>query len=157
MWGLKLSNFDENAFLLCEGALNVPEIYAKWYELSAKQNCGALLTFCGIVRDDDSVDGLSFEIYEPLLKSWFKAWQEKLDPQGVKIFFAHSKGLVKVGESSYIAGVLSKQRKLGLALINDFVEDFKASAPIWKYDVKNGVKVYAKERSSALKGAGILN
>lgn len=51
---------------------------------------------------------------------------------------------------------LSKQRKLGLKLLNEFVEDFKASAPIWKYDVINKERIYAKERSTKLCGAGLL-
>lgn len=143
-------------FILTQGALNIPEIYAKWYEFSVKQNCGALLTFCGIVRDDNNIEALSFDIYEPLLKSWFNTWQEKFQNETIKFMFAHSIGNVKVGESSYLAGILSKQRKLGLKLINDFVEDFKANAPIWKYDVINKKRIYAKDRSSKLQGAGIL-
>jgi len=43
-----------------------------------------------------------------------------------------------------------------LRLINEFVEDFKANAPIWKYDVIGGERIYAKERSQAIKGAGLL-
>ncbi|MBK1972222.1 molybdenum cofactor biosynthesis protein MoaE [Campylobacter sp. 2018MI35] len=143
-------------FILTQGALNIPEIYAKWYEFSIKQNCGALLTFCGIVRDDNNIEALSFDIYEPLLKTWFNSWQEKFQNETIKFMFAHSIGDVKIGESSYFAGILSKQRKLGLKLINDFVEDFKANAPIWKYDVINGKRIYAKDRSSKLQGAGLL-
>ncbi|QWU80743.1 molybdopterin synthase, catalytic subunit [Campylobacter novaezeelandiae] len=143
-------------FILTQGALNIPEIYAKWYEFSVKQNCGALLTFCGIVRNDNNIEALSFDIYEPLLKSWFNTWQEKFQNETIKFMFAHSIGDVKIGESSYLAGILSKQRKLGLKLINDFVEDFKANAPIWKYDVINKKRIYAKDRSSKLQGAGLL-
>lgn len=143
-------------FILTQGALNIPEIYAKWYEFSVKQNCGALLTFCGIVRDDNNIETLSFDIYEPLLKSWFNTWQEKFQNETIKFMFAHSIGDVKIGESSYLAGILSKKRKLGLKLINDFVEDFKANAPIWKYDVINKKRIYAKDRSSKLQGAGLL-
>jgi len=43
-----------------------------------------------------------------------------------------------------------------LEFIDEFVEDFKASAPIWKYDLKDGKRVYAKDRSTAIKGSGIL-
>lgn len=143
-------------FILTQGALNIPEIYSKWYEFSVRQNCGALLTFCGIVRDDNNIEALSFDIYEPLLKSWFNTWQEKFQNETIKFMFAHSIGDVKIGESSYLAGILSKQRKLGLKLINDFVEDFKANAPIWKYDVINKKRIYAKNRSSKLQGAGLL-
>ena len=62
----------------------------------------------------------------------------------------------KMHTSSYVAGIVSPQRKVALRLINEFVEDFKANAPIWKYDVINGERIYAKERSQAINGAGIL-
>lgn len=143
-------------FQLYNGSLDINKIYTKWYDFSKDKNCGALITFCGIVRDEGGISALSFDIYEPLLKNWFEKWCENVKNDNVILMFAHSIGEVKVHESSYFAGVLSKQRKLGLKLINDFVEDFKASAPIWKYDVINGKKIYAKERSLKLKGAGIL-
>ncbi|GMM10588.1 molybdenum cofactor biosynthesis protein MoaE [Campylobacter lari] len=143
-------------FELYNGSLDINKIYTEWYDFSRDKNCGALITFCGIVRAEDGIEALSFDIYEPLLKNWFEKWCEKVKNDNITLMFAHSIGEVRVHESSYFAGILSKQRKLGLKLINDFVEDFKASAPIWKYDVINGEKIYAKERSLKLKGAGIL-
>lgn len=149
-------------FEIDKGALDISLIYTKWYESLRDKNCGAFLSFCGIVREEQSdetkgiVEALSFEIYEPLLKAWFKGWEENYKKEGVKFFFAHSLGEVKIHQSSYLAGVLSKNRKLGLKLLNDFVEDFKKSAPIWKYDVIKGEKIYAQKRSYKLKGAGIL-
>lgn len=143
-------------FTLYQGSLDIPKIYSQWYEFSKDKNCGALLTFCGIVREEGGIEALSFDIYEPLLKKWFDEWQKRVKEEGVILLFAHSIGDVKTHESSYLAGVLSKQRKLGLKLINEFVEDFKASASIWKYDVINKQRIYAKERSSKLCGAGLL-
>ncbi|EEU7826621.1 molybdenum cofactor biosynthesis protein MoaE [Campylobacter coli] len=143
-------------FTLYQGSLDIPKIYSQWYEFSKDKNCGALLTFCGIVREEEGIEALSFDIYEPLLKKWFDEWQKRVKEEGVILLFAHSIGDVKTHESSYLAGVLSKQRKLGLKLLNEFVEDFKASAPIWKYDVINKQRIYAKERSSKLCGAGLL-
>jgi molybdopterin synthase catalytic subunit len=69
---------------------------------------------------------------------------------------AHSKGDVPNHQSSYIAGVCSPKRKVALRLIDEFVEDFKASAPIWKYDLIDGKRVYAEDRSTAIDGAGVL-
>ncbi|AXP08880.1 molybdenum cofactor biosynthesis protein MoaE [Campylobacter hepaticus] len=143
-------------FILYQGALPIPQIYTQWYELAKDQNCGTLLTFCGIVREEKEIQGLSFDIYESLLKKWFNHWQEEVKSENITLLFAHSIGNVNVHESSYIAGIISKQRKIGLKLINDFVEDFKANAPIWKYDVINKERIYAKERSKKLYGAGIL-
>ena len=42
------------------------------------------------------------------------------------------------------------------AALDEFVEDFKANAPIWKYDVKNGERIYAADRSTPMHGAGLL-
>ena len=143
-------------FELHNGALSVTQIHKAWFERYKNENLGAMITFCGIVRDENGVEALYFEIYEKLLKAWFDKWCEKVAQDKVVLCFAHAKGEVKIHQSSYFVAVISKQRKLGLRLINEFVEDFKANAPIWKFDVKNGVKTYAFERSSKLKHAGIL-
>jgi len=59
-------------------------------------------------------------------------------------------------ESSHIAAVFSPKRRVALEFIDEFVEDFKASAPIWKYDLKNGKRIYALDRSTSIKGSGLL-
>ncbi|CUU76909.1 molybdopterin synthase catalytic subunit [Campylobacter hyointestinalis] len=142
---------------LYNGELNVTEITNRWFIQNKDKNYGAIITFVGVVRDEDGIDGLSFDIYEPLLKKWFDAWQEKAKEKNATIFMAHSKGDVLNHASSFIAGVLSPKRKVALSLINDFVEDFKANAPIWKYDLKNAQRIYVKDRSQAINGAGILS
>jgi len=141
---------------LYDGALDVPNILKKWYEEETKSNYGAYMPFVGTVRSEDGIDGLSFDIYEPILNSWFTSWQEKAKEKGAIVKMAHSRGDVMLHESSYIAAVFSPKRRVALEFIDSFVEDFKASAPIWKYDLLNGQRVYAKERSTAIKGSGIL-
>ena len=141
---------------LYDGALDVPAILKKWYEEEAKSNYGAYIPFVGTVRSEDGIDGLSFDIYEPILNSWFEAWQTKAKERGAIVKMAHSRGDVMLHESSYIAAVFSPKRRVALEFINEFVEDFKASAPIWKYDIIEDKRVYALERSTAIKGSGIL-
>lgn len=138
------------------GALDVANILKAWYEEDAKRNCGAFIPFVGTVRDEDDIDGLSFDIYEPILATWYEEWKDRAAKKGAFIKMAHSKGDVKLHESSYIAAVFSPKRKVALELIVDFVEDFKANAPIWKYDLKNGKRVYAQDRSHKLQGSGLL-
>ena len=138
------------------GALDVPKLLKEWYEAEATSNYGAYIPFVGTVRSENGIDGLSFDIYEPILNSWFNAWQEKAKAKGAVIKMAHSRGDVMLHESSYIAAVFSPKRRVALEFIDEFVEDFKASAPIWKYDLIDGKRVYAKERSTAIKGSGIL-
>ncbi len=141
---------------LYDGALDVPKILKEWYEQEANSNYGAYIPFVGTVRSEDNIEGLSFDIYEPILNSWFEAWQKKAEAKGAVIKMAHSRGDVMLHESSYIAAVFSPKRRVALEFIDEFVEDFKASAPIWKYDLKGGKRVYALERSTAIKGSGIL-
>ncbi len=147
----------EEQFLeLYDGDLPVENITNKWYERFRNSNYGAIITFVGVVRDEDNIEGLSFDIYEPILNSWFNAWQEKAKKQNAIVLMAHSKGDVPNHTSSYIAAVCSPKRRVALELIDEFVEDFKANAPIWKYDLKNNKREYALDRSTAIKGAGLL-
>ena len=141
---------------LYKNGLKTAEILASWYDENKLLNYGAIITFIGVVREENGCEGLSFDIYEPLLKTWFDAWQKRASLQGAKVMMAHAIGDVANHETSYISGVCSPQRKVALALINQFVEDFIAYAPIRKYDLKGGKRIYAKERSQAIKGAGLL-
>lgn len=145
-----------NVLELYDGGLNVSEIITRWYAEEADYNYGAYIPFIGTVREEDGIEGLSFDVYEPILNSWFEAWVAKAAPLGAKLKMAHSRGDVLVHESSYIAAVFSPKRRVALEMIEQFVEDFKASAPIWKYDLKNGQRLYARDRSTPISGAGLL-
>jgi molybdopterin synthase catalytic subunit len=141
---------------LFDGAIPVTIVNAKWYDEFKNTNKGAFITFVGIVRDENGIDGLSFEVYEPILNSWFDAWQEKANSKNAIVLMAHSKGDVLNHETSYIACVCSPKRRVALEMIDEFVEDFKKSAQIWKYDLINGNRIYAKDRSTKLIGTGVL-
>lgn len=139
-----------------KGPLEVEEILARWYNQIKDKNYGAFIPFVGIVRDEFGIEGLSFDIYEPILGSWFDAWLDRARKENAILLMAHSTGDVPNHTSSYMSAVVSPQRKAALRIINDFVEDFKANAPIWKYDLIKGKRVYAKDRSLPLVGAGLL-
>ena len=142
---------------LYQSSLNVEDITNRWYKEVTKMNFGAFITFVGIIREESRIEALSFDIYKPILKSWFESWEERANRVGAKIYMAHAVGDVKIGESSYISAVASPKRRVALDLIDEFVEDFKANAPIWKYDVIDGKRVYAKDRSTPMREAGILS
>jgi len=139
-----------------DGGLPVAKILEEWYQEESTSNYGAFLPFIGTIRDEDGIIGLSFDIYEPILKKWFEAWVNKAKSRGAIIKMAHSRGDVLLHESSYIACVFSPKRRVALEFIDEFVEDFKASAPIWKYDLKDGKRIYALDRSTAINGSGLL-
>jgi molybdopterin synthase catalytic subunit len=142
---------------LYNGALDVEYITNSWYKKYKDANYGAIITFVGVVRDENNIQGLSFDIYEPILNSWFNSWQQKAKKKNAIVLMAHSKGDVYNHQSSYIAGICSPKRRVALELIDEFVEDFKAAAPIWKYDLKDKKRIYASDRSTAISGAGILS
>jgi len=141
---------------LFDGPVPVEETLAKWYKEEATSNYGAFIPFVGTIREEDGISGLSFDIYEPILNSWYDAWVLKAKQSGAIIKMAHSRGDVLLHESSYIAAVFSPKRRVALEMIDEFVEDFKASAPIWKYDLKDGKRIYAEDRSTAIAGSGLL-
>ncbi len=142
---------------LHDGSLEVEKITNNWYNNFRLSNFGAIITFVGVVRDEDGIDGLSFDIYEPILNSWFESWQKKAKEKNAIVLMAHSRGDVLNHTSSYIAAVCSPKRRVALELIDEFVEDFKASAPIWKYDIIKGKREYALNRSTEISGAGLLS
>jgi molybdopterin synthase catalytic subunit len=99
---------------LYNGALHVSEILSRWYDEEAQSNYGAYIPFIGTVRSEDGIEGLSFDVYEPILKTWFQAWQAKAKAKGAVIKMAHSRGDVLLHESSYIAAVFSPKRRVAL-------------------------------------------
>jgi len=146
----------DNLQLFNGSSLPVEEITNRWYKEFRLSNFGAIITFVGVVRDENSIEGLSFDIYEPILNSWFQKWQDDAKKRGAIVLMAHSRGDVLNHTSSYIAAVCSPKRRVALELIDQFVEDFKASAPIWKYDIIDGKRIFAIDRSSKIDGAGNL-
>lgn len=146
-----------SALKIYDGHLDARAIFDEWLKSYETQNFGAFVTFVGIVRAEGDIEALSFDIYEPLLVSWFEKRAKEGAQKGATILMAHSKGDVPVHTSSFVCAVLSPKRRAALETIDWFVEDFKANAPIWKYDVKGGQRVYAEDRSSALPFAGLLS
>ncbi len=141
---------------LYDRPLDVKEIFSRWLDEEAESNYGAYIPFVGTIRAEDGIEALSFDIYEPLLNDWFDRWQVRAKELGAIVKMAHSIGDVPVHTSSYISAVFSPKRRVALELIDEFVEDFKANAPIWKYDIKDGKRIYAEDRSTPMSGSGLL-
>ena len=95
---------DRKEFLqLFDGSLPVEQITNAWYDKYKNSNYGAIITFVGVVRDENKIDGLSFDIYEPILNNWFDTWQKKANDLNAIVLMAHSRGDVFNHESSYIS------------------------------------------------------
>lgn len=142
---------------LYHGPLDVKTIFSRWLDEQSGSNYGAYVPFVGTIRAEGGIEALSFDIYEPILQTWFDSWQKRASKKGAIVKMAHSIGDVPVHTSSYISAVFSPKRRVALELIDAFVEDFKANAPIWKYDLINGERIYAADRSTPMDGAGLLS
>jgi molybdopterin synthase catalytic subunit len=142
---------------LYHGPLDVKTIFSRWLDEQSESNYGAYVPFVGTIRAEGGIEALSFDIYEPILQTWFDSWQKRASKKGAIVKMAHSIGDVPVHTSSYISAVFSPKRRVALELIDAFVEDFKANAPIWKYDLINGERIYAADRSTPMDGAGLLS
>ena len=141
---------------LYDGDLDTKEIFGRWLDEQSNSNYGAYIPFVGTIRAEDGIEALSFDIYEPILQKWFDDWQDRAKAKGAIVKMAHSIGNVPVHKSSYVSAVFSPKRRVALELIDEFVEDFKANAPIWKYDVIDGKRIYAEDRSTPMDGFGLL-
>lgn len=142
---------------LYHGPLDVKAIFGRWLDEESASNYGAYVPFVGTIRAEGGIEALSFDIYEPILQTWFDGWQERAAKEGAIVKMAHAIGDVPLHTSSYISAVFSPKRRVALELIDAFVEDFKVNAPIWKYDVINGARMYAADRSTPMAGAGLLS
>ena len=47
---------------LYQGALPVKEIFDRWLDEHQESNYGAFVPFVGIIRDEDGIEALSFDI-----------------------------------------------------------------------------------------------
>jgi molybdopterin synthase catalytic subunit len=103
--------------------------------------CGSIVSFVGITRDND--DG------ETVIALEFDAWQEELTATlrrlaesaiaefGVHgVAMAHRTGQVLAGENIVAIHVASPHRREGFAACSWLIDELKASAPLWKKEVK---------------------
>ena len=139
-----------------EGPIPVADLLHAWYGAHNDENYGAMVNFVGTIRDEGGIEALSFDIYLPILQTWFDGWRKRLAEQNALLMMAHSRGDVPVHASSFACAIFSPKRRVALEMLDAFVEDFKANAPIWKYDVKGGRRIYASDRSTPMAGSGIL-
>ena len=142
--------------LIYDGPIDVAELLARWYGEHTEENYGAMVNFVGTIRDEGGIEALSFDIYRPVLSHWFERWREKLAAKNALLMMAHSQGDVPVHTSSFACAIFSPKRRVALEMLDAFVEDFKANAPIWKYDVIGGKRIYAADRSTPMEGSGLL-
>jgi|SRR5579872_1895816 len=100
--------------------------------------CGAVTTFCGIVRErsDDgrAVRGLSYEAHEALALAEFDTiGAEARERFGdVRVAIAHRIGDLTIGEIAVIVSVAAPHRAAAFDACEYAIDELKRRAAIWK-------------------------
>ena len=100
-------------------------------------SCGAVTMFEGDIRDineGESVVGLTYEVYEDLLRNEMKKITDEIKVRWAihEIAVIQRTGWLDVGDIGVIVCVSSAHRRDALEALSHAIEEFKKRAPVWK-------------------------
>jgi len=106
-------------------------------KLVANPHSGAVVTFCGDVRDHDGgreVASLLYEIH-PSAPEQIKLITESIMGRFEieKVAIAHRYGDIAIGETAFAVAVSAAHRQAAFDACAAIVDDVKAKLPIWKH------------------------
>jgi molybdopterin synthase catalytic subunit len=115
--------------------------------LVSAADCGAVVTFVGLVRDHNAgrrVLWLDYEAFEPLaLKSFSQIAGEAAGRwPTTQLAIHHRTGRVAIGEASVVLAAASPHRGDAFAAARFAIERIKQIAPIWKHEHFDGGDVW---------------
>jgi molybdopterin synthase catalytic subunit len=116
-------------------------------QIVASQDCGAIATFVGIVRDEHGgrrVLWLEYEAFEPLAIKAFARIDEEAGERWPSIALAihHRIGRLEIGEASVVIAAASPHRPEAFAACRYAIERIKQIAPVWKHEHFEGGDVW---------------
>lgn len=124
----------EYQIIICREEISAKEILEK---TPADPCCGAVVSFEGVVRNENggkAVTGILYECFQPMAEKELKKIVEetrKKYPVG-HICVAHRYGHLNVGEVSLALVVRSSHRKEAFAAAQYIIDHLKKRVPIWK-------------------------
>jgi len=96
---------------------------------------GAVVTFCGVVRDHDggkAVHSLDYRAH-PEAERFLREIVTRLTAEtGVRVAAAHRIGDLKIGDVALYAAASAGHRAQAFAACERLVEEIKSGVPIWK-------------------------
>jgi molybdopterin synthase catalytic subunit len=105
----------------------------------ADKRAGAVVSFCGVVRDHDSGRGVTELEYvghptaEAVIAEIAAAFAARDDVHAVAV--SHRIGLLGIGDVALACAVSSAHRGQAFAACSELVDEVKARLPIWKRQV----------------------
>ncbi|MDE0959954.1 MAG: molybdenum cofactor biosynthesis protein MoaE [Planctomycetota bacterium] len=104
----------------------------------AEPGCGAVIFFCGNVRETNrgkTVLRIDYHAYESMALRQLAQITTSLVEEGAQRAVAiHRLGTLEVGETSILLGVSLAHRKIGFGLLEQGMEMIKSTVPIWKHE-----------------------
>ena len=103
----------------------------------ADSTCGAVVTFSGVVRNEEQhqpITSLFYEAYHPMAETMIRdiLRQLSLPHPCTSVEVLHRLGHVPVGEISIWIRVLATHRAEAFSLMTHFLDRLKKDVPIWK-------------------------
>ena len=111
---------------------------------------GAVVTFCGVVRDHSGgrrIDYLVYEAYKEMAeKKMAEIGEEIAQKWGVtEIAVLHRVGRLSVGDISVLIAVASPHRTQAFEACRYAIDRIKECVPIWKKEIGEGGEVWIGE------------
>lgn len=150
-----------------------PPVGDSWCELSpeplpsgevldwvSRPDCGAVVTFTGLVRDHSrerpAVSALTYEAYESQAVARLEAVEAEVRqrwPSCRRIALIHRVGELVVGDTAVVVAVSAPHRDAAFEAARFAIDELKATVPIWKHETWEGGSSWGLE-AQHLRGVG---
>jgi molybdopterin synthase catalytic subunit len=108
---------------------------------ASSQECGAVVTFLGVVRGTEAgelITGLEYESFLEMAEHQFRLLFAQLEQRWpvASLTLTHRLGFVPAGEPSLYVKVAAPHRHEAFAACEWLIDEMKKRVPIWKKAVK---------------------
>ncbi|MFN8481503.1 MAG: molybdenum cofactor biosynthesis protein MoaE [Anaerolineae bacterium] len=140
-------------FIITDKPLTVAEVEAA----VARPDAGAIVTFQGVVRDNNlgkQVSYLVYEAYPPMAEKVMAQIGDEIAERwpGARTAIAHRVGQLEIGEASVIIAVSTGHRADAFAACHYAIDRLKAIVPVWKKEVWEGGAYWIEGSAPASEG-----
>ena len=97
--------------------------------------CGAVVTFCGVIRDHDGgaeVRSLDYSAHPEAERFMREILDDERAASGLRVAAVHRIGSLEIGDVALVAAVSAAHRGEAFVAIERLVERIKHEVPIWK-------------------------
>ena len=127
------------------------------YEEVLKDYNGAVVTFCGVVRDHSGETTTDFLVYDAYKKMAEKKMSEIGDQAKEKwniedVAILHRIGRLEIGEISVLIAVASPHRAEAFDACRYIIDKLKETVPIWKKEVGQNGEAWVEGPQAAFAG-----